>query len=148
MMSDQVENFIDGLIKKTKEDNLEWKPFRVCSIRKEVIQELENGRGNIDFVMNSIREGASYFLKSGEGYVFLFEIYHGDPDVTSPDMDTLGLMVKINDTLPLENLSEFNHEEQENLEILRMNIEHVLEEKYSYPDALYKFMADVLGEKN
>lgn len=147
MMAEQVENFIEGLIEKTKEGKLNWRNFLICSERQSIIQELENGRGNIDFMVNSIRENSSYFLQSNGGYVFLFEIYHGDPSVTSPEMDSLSLMVKINPSLPLDNLSNFGVEEQQNLETLRITIEHYIEDKYSYPDVLYKFMSDVLADQ-
>lgn len=147
MMGEQVEGFVDGLIKKTKEGKLEWKPFSSFKEKREIFRELENGRGNFDYGVNSIRESASYFLQSGEGYVFLFVIYHGDPSVTSPAMDTLGLMVKINNILPLDDLSSYcGEEEQEWLESLKQLVENYLEEKYSYPDVLYKFMYDVLGD--
>lgn len=147
MMGEQVEGFVDGLIKKTKEGKLEWKPFSSFKEKREIFRELENGRGNFDYGVNSIRESASYFLQSGEGYVFLFVIYHGDPSVISPAMDTLGLMVKINNILPLDDLSSYcGEEEQEWLESLKQLVENYLEEKYSYPDVLYKFMYDVLGD--
>lgn len=146
MMADQVESFIDGLIKKTKEGKLDWKPFSTFKEKREIIVELENGRGGFDYGVNSIRQSKSYFLQSGDGFVFIFEIYHGDPEVTSPAMDTIGLMVKINNVLPLDNLSSFSEEEQEALENLKLLIENYLEEKWCYPDVLYKFMSSVLED--
>ena len=146
MMADQVKSFIDGLIKKTKEGKLDWQPFSTFKEKREIIVELENGRGGLDYGVNYIRQSKSYFLQSGDGYVFLFEIYHGDPEVTSPAMDTIGLMIKINNILPLDNLSNFGEEEQETLENLKLLIENYLEEKWCYPDALYKFMASVLED--
>ncbi len=144
MMADQVESFINGLIKKTKDGKLDWKPFSTFKEKREIIVELENGRGGFDYGVNSIRQSKSYFLQPGDGFVFLFEIYHGDPEVTSPAMDTIGLMVKINNVLPLDNLSNFGEEEQEALENLKLLIENYLEEKWCYPDILYKFMSSVL----
>lgn len=146
MMADQVESFIDGLIEKTKQGKLDWKPFSTFKEKREIIVELENGRGEFDYGVNFIRQSKSYFLQSGDGFVFLFEIYHGDPEVTSPAMDTIGLMVKINNVLPLDNLSGFGEEEQEALENLKLLIENYLEEKWCYPDVLYKFMASVLQD--
>ncbi|MCM1235890.1 MAG: hypothetical protein NC489_37845 [Ruminococcus flavefaciens] len=146
MMADQVESFIDGLIEKTKEGKLDWKPFSTFKEKREIIVELENGRGGFDYGVNSIRQSKSYFLQSGDGFVFIFEIYHGDPEVTSPAMDTIGLMVKINNVLPLDNLSSFGEQEQEALENLKLLIENYLEEKWCYPDVLYKFMSSVLED--
>lgn len=146
MMAEQVESFIDSLIKKTGEKKLEWYPFTTFSEKREINIELENGRGGFDYGVNSIRESQSYFLQSGDGYVFLFEIYHGDPEVTSPAMDTIGLMVKINSVLPLDSLSNYSEEEQEKLESLKLLIENNLEEKYTYPDVLYEFMHKVVED--
>lgn len=147
MMGEQVEGFVDGLIEKTKKGKLEWKPFSAFKEKREIFRELENGRGNFDYGVNSIRESASYFLQSGEGYVFLFVIYHGDPSVTSPAMDTLGLMVKINNILPLDDLSNYcGEEEQEWLQSLKQLVENYLEEKYSYPEVLYQFMHGVISD--
>ena len=147
MMAEQLASFINGLIEKTKNKKLDWKPFSVCAEKKEIIMELENGRGEFDYNVNSIRESKSYFLQSGEGKVFLFEIYHGDPDVTSPAMDTIGLMIKINSVLPLENLSTYLVNEQEMLERLKLLIEKYFEDKYCYPDVLYNFFNQVLNNE-
>ena len=105
MKAEQVESFIEGLIVKTKERKLDWRPFSAFNEKREIIVELENGRGCFDYAVSSIRETKSCFLQLGEGFVFLFDIYHGDPEVTSPAKDTIGLMVKINSVLPLDNLS-------------------------------------------
>lgn len=146
MMGEQVAGFVNGLIEKTKEGKLEWKPFSAFEGKREIFRELENGRGNFDYGVNGIRESASYYLQSGEGYVFLFVIYHGYSSITSPAMDTFGLMVKVNNILPLDDLSTYcGEEEQEELESLKQLVENYLEEKYSYPDVLYKFMYDVLN---
>lgn len=74
-------------------------------------------------------------------------MYHGDPDVTSPDFDTLALMVKVNSIVPVENLSNHmgDEEHQDNPATLKVLIEHYLEEKYCMPDTLYKFMEEVLS---
>lgn len=148
MIDEQVKHFIEGLVEKTKLRKLEWQPFSGFKDKREIIAELEYGRGGFDYGVNSIRESNSYFLQSGDGYVFLFEIYHGDPDVTSPSMDTIGLMVKVNSVLPLDNLSRYGEEEQELLESLKLLVENYLEEKYCYPDVLYNFLNQVVGGGN
>lgn len=143
MMAEQVFNFIDGLLEKTKCGTLDWRPFSNFPNRKNIIEELINGQGGFDYGVNSIRENKSFYLQSGEGYVFLFDIYHGDPEVTSPSLDTIGLMVKINDVLPLDNIADYDMM-QESLVELKLLIESYLEEKYCYPDVLYNFMNQVL----
>ena len=113
MMGDQVEGFVEGLIEKTREGKLDWKPFSSFKNRRDILEELENGRGDFDYATNSIKESKSYFLQSGEGFVFLFEIYHGDPQVASPLDNTIGLMVKINSVLPLNSLLGYTEMMQE-----------------------------------
>lgn len=145
MMSDRTNGFIEKLIRLTKNNKVVWEMFSGLQNRNDIIVELVNGRGYFDYNVNSIREYKSYYLKSGDGYVFLFEIYHGNPEVTSPAMDTLGLMIKINDILPLECLSIYSAEEQELLEQLKLLINAQIEERYVYPDIIYDFM-DSVGE--
>ena len=149
MMCEQIEGFTKGLITKTKEGKLQWMPLSSFQKMRELNRELDNGFADIDFGVNSVRESASYFLKSEEGYVFLFEIYHGDPDVTSSEMGTLQLMVKINSAIPVINLSSHMADDEylEMLETLKLLIESYIEEKYCMPDTLYNFMHQVLAEQ-
>lgn len=86
-------------------------------------------------------------MQSGEGFVFLFEIYHGDSQVASPLDNTIGLMVKINSVLPLNSLLGYTEMMQEEMEKLKLLVENYLEEKYCYPDVLYNFMHEVLEDK-
>ena len=99
------------------------------------------------YMTNSIKESKSYFLQSGEGFVFLFEIYHGDPQAASSLDNTIGLMVKINSVLPLNSLLGYTESMQEEMEKLKLLVENYLEEKYCYPDVLYSFMDKVLDDK-
>lgn len=145
MMLEQTYDFLQGLIEKTKENKIVWKSFSNYRGRKTVYTELDNGCGGFDYGVNSIRESASYYFKFKEGYVFLFEIYHGDPEVTSPQLDTLALMVKINSVVPLQNLTDYDsYEMQSKLKILRLLVEHNMELEYSLPDALYRFMNEIV----
>ena len=146
MMGEQVEFFVDGLIEYTKTNKLEWFPFSSCEHKQDILRELDLGYSGIDFGMNSVRESKSYYLKVKEGYVLLCNIYHGDPSVTSPHMDSLALMVKINDFLPIQDLTGYSAATPENLEILRVLAESQVENRYPLPDALYNFLQDVFLE--
>ena len=84
MMAEQVESFIDGLIEKTREKKLDWIPFSMFKDKREIIVELENGRGGFDYGINSIRESNSYFLQAGDGFVFLFEMIYLEPGHIRP----------------------------------------------------------------
>lgn len=151
MIYENIEEFTDGLIEQTQLGILKWTPLSSFYKMKEINKEFDNGFADIDFGVNSVRESASFFLKANEGYVFLFEIYHGDPDVTSPEFDTLQLMVKINSFIPIINLSGYmiaDEEYQQKLENLKLLIENYIEEKYCMPDALYKFMNQVLNPQS
>ena len=54
-------------------------------------------------------------------------------------MDTVALMVKINDSLPVDNLTHFTEEEQVELRTLQILAQNYYDEKHSYPDILYSF---------
>ena len=149
MMADQVIWFIEGLIEKTKNNNLEWYPFSLCEESTSILNEIYNDdRAFVDWNANSVRVSNSYYLRHGDGYVFLLEIYHGDPDQTSPMMDTIGLWVKIHSFLPIDDLSNYSAYEQERLEELKLLIDNSFSEKYVYPDVLYDFMSQVLEKED
>ena len=147
MMAENIQSFIEGLIEKTKEGELDWRPLSLNKYWKDIESELENEKVAIDFGVNSIRISNSYYLKSGEGFVFLFEIFHGNPEVTSPEFDTVALMVKINDALTIDNLTNFSEYEQEQLRTLQLLIADYYSTKYSYPDVLYRFFSQVIEDK-
>ena len=50
MMGDHVEGFIRGLIEQTREGKLDWKPFSSFKNRRDILEELENGRGDFDYM--------------------------------------------------------------------------------------------------
>ena len=145
MMAENVESFRESLIEKTKKGALDWKPLTVLKGWNNIEEELYNENIPVDFNVNSIRVSNSFYLQSGDGYIFLFEIYHGDPEVTSPEMDTIALMAKINKALPIDNLTYFVEEEQEQLRTLQVLVENYFEEKYAYPDVLYNFFSQVIN---
>ncbi len=145
MMAENIEAFRKGLIEQTKEGKLDWKPLSSLEKWDSIYDELNRNNVPVDYGVNSIRLSNSYYLNSGDGYVFLLELYHGDPHETSPEMDTLALVAKVNDFLPADNLTYFVEDEQEQLRALQMLIGSYYDEKYAYPDALYNFFSQVLG---
>lgn len=146
MIHENIEGFVNNLIALTRKGKMNWMPLSFFHKMGDLNREFDSGFASIDFGVNSIRESQSYFIKSNDGYVFLFEIYHGDPDVTSPELDTLALMVKINSAVPIYNLTAHMEakEHQDNLETLKLLIEHYIDEKYSMPASLYNFMEQVI----
>lgn len=143
MIAEQIESFRNGLIEKTKAGRLKWKPLVLYSGWEEIESELIRRNIPADYNANSIRVETSYYLESGEGVVLLLEIVHGYPEVTSPEYDTLALLVKVNTLLPIDNLTYFNDEEQEQLRALHLLIEADYDERYPYPETLYEFMNQV-----
>ena len=101
MMGEHVEGFVKGLIDKTREGKMDWHPFSSLKNRKDILDELENGQGDFDYVTEFIKESRSYFLQSGDGYVFLFQICNRDSKIKYPLDNKIGLMVKINSVTPL-----------------------------------------------
>ena len=61
MMGDHVEGFIRGLIEQTREGKLDWKPFSSFKNRRDILEELENGRGDFDYMTNSKRVKILFF---------------------------------------------------------------------------------------
>ena len=112
--------------------------------KKKIIEELNKVDVGVDFGVNSIRERGSYFFESNGGYIFLFEIFHGDPEVTSTEMDTLSLMIKIDSKTKLYNLSEYTIEEQEKLEELKLIVENYLENKNTEHEKLDDFIDHII----
>lgn len=147
MMAENVDSFRKALIEITKRGELEWKPLSSFKDWGSIEAELHNRNIPVDYAVNTIRVSNSFYIQSGEGYVFLFEIYHGDPIVTSPEMDSIALMVKINSILPIDDLTYFVEEEQEQLRTLQLLIENYYDEKFSYPDVLYEFFSQVISGK-
>ena len=145
MMAENIESFRKNLIEKTRDHKLDWRPLSSLKIWDDIETDIYNRSSDIDFRANSIRVSNSFYLQSGEGYVFLFEIYHGDPNMTSPEMDTVALMVKINDSLPVDNLTYFTEEEQVELRTLQILAQNYYDEKHSYPDILYSFFSQVIN---
>ena len=147
MMAENVDSFRRGLIDNTRKGVIDWKPLSLFKDWDIVEAELHNRNIPVDFRVNSIRVSNSFYIQSGEGYVFLLEIYHGDPSVTSPEMDSIALMAKINNALPVDDLTYFSEEEQEQLRTLQLLVENYYDEKYSYPDVLCDFFSQVLNGK-
>lgn len=147
MMGEHVEGFVKGLIDKTREGKMDWHPFSSLKNRKDILDELENGQGDFDYGTEFIKESRSYFLQSGDGYVFLFQICNRDSQIKYPLDNKIGLMVKINSVTPLIDLLGHTGAMQEKMERLKLLIENYIEDRNCFPDALYNFMDKVLEDK-
>lgn len=115
---DNKDAFIKTLIRRTKQSMLNWKVLSQLADKEAIINKLEEKRLPCDYNFNTIRESQSYYLCNDEGYILLLEIYHGDPEVMSPEYDTLALLIykKNNDVC---SLSDFEKVEQKKLKELK-----------------------------
>lgn len=145
MMSEQVIRFIEGLIEKTRDRKLEWKCFSVFGEKCEIYKEFKENINELDDNEICIKEYSSYFLESGEGYVFLLEIYHKLQNASVSTKKSLALLIKVNSILPMEDLTQYADMEQGILRQLQGLIEVGIKEKYSYPDIIYDFFRQILN---
>ena len=143
MISEQIESFIDELLRKTERNELDWRPIvalKEWNSRVWMDEYIRQG-----FSKDSIHISKSFFLQSGEGYVFLIDILRGNTAETSATEDIVTLMVKINDVLPVDDLSEYVIFEQDKLRSLQIVIEKYFKQKFTYPDVLYRFFDQVVS---
>lgn len=86
------DTIIDLLIEKTKYGRITWKPIVDCKEFEEIEDFLVDNWIPCDYGVNSIRYSQSYYIKSRKGYLLLLELYHGFPEITSPELDTIALI--------------------------------------------------------
>lgn len=143
MIYEQIEGFLIDLNDKTKRERLDWLPLLAFPEKEALTMEFEEGVSEANYGLESISKKDSYFLKSKDGYVFLFNVRQDDHAENSPA--PLALMVKVNSALPIDNLSAFvnGEEHQKDLAALKELIENYLRDKYPLPDTLYTFMSEV-----
>ena len=120
---DNKDKLIKTLIRRTKQSMLNWEELSQLEEKDAIINKLEEKNIPCDYGVNTIREKQSYYLGNEKGYILLLEIYHGDPDVMSPEYDTLALMIykKDNDVC---SLSDFEKIEQKKLKELKKLIQN------------------------
>jgi hypothetical protein len=143
MMYEQIENFVDGLIKKTKEKKIEWKPLNMLvdyDIFEKELMEITSIQS--DLLVEHINYRFSYFFPHKEGYIVLCSVSMKNK-YTNTQHNELLLLTKICPTLSLD--SSGNHPLiQTELETLKLIIENGIYAQYDFPDTLYNFWADIL----
>lgn len=147
MIADRIEKFIFDLISKTKKGELEWKcvdKFVEWELIKKEIEKAEEFNLNTYFIDNT----KSYCIKKGGGYVMVLHIRYGKAQVFSPALDKYVLIIKMNDDLSPENLSNYNGEN--GYKSLLTDLVHEIElqkrPKYDMPEYMYEFFDKVLEE--
>lgn len=123
----KIDNKNDGiklLINNTKYLKVKWIPFSEAAEKEVIIRELEEKWIPCDFGVNSIREEESFCILNDRGLILLLEIYHGDPSITSPEEDSLALIIKPNED-EYKCLSDFKKHEQKRLYELKGAIKNV-----------------------
>lgn len=143
MMHDHADSFIKSLISITQEGGLNWLPFSMLTSKKTLLEEISSIRNNNrERYIDSIDVDRSYYLKRGQGFTLLLT---KRSDVNAFD-NSVTLFIKINPIIPVIDLSGYYTKENEDkkLKKLRIVVEQYLEQKYSMPDALYKYMEEVM----
>lgn len=119
---DNKDKLIESLISNTRKSNLLWKPFAEIENKEQIVNYLDDNNIPCDWGVNTIRESQSYYISNEDGYILLLEIFHGFPEVTSPEEDTLALIIyqKNNEAC---SLSDFEKIEQYRLKDLKSLIQ-------------------------
>lgn len=120
---DNKDKLIKTLIRRTKQSMLNWEELSQLEEKNVIINKLEEKNIPCDYGVNTIREEQSYYLGDEKGYILLLEIYHGDPDVMSPEYDTLALVIYKKDN-GVCSLSDFEKIEQKKLKELKKLIQN------------------------
>lgn len=144
MMSEQVANFIDGMIDRTEKRKLKWSPLEKFEQWEKVRIEVEKAIELDEYFIDITK---SYGIGIGDGYVLIINIRYANAPIFSPALDKYRLIIKINDDYNPENLSAYSSDEfkEELLQLVDI-IEQQRNDNYNMPDSMYEFFNKVLGE--
>ena len=120
---------------------MDWRPLAALDEWDSIIR---NEYDKHELGGDSVIISKSFFLRSGEGYVFLLNIIQDNSTKSISVKERVALMVKINAVLPLDDLSNYYNEEQDKLRSLQTVIEKYFKQKFCYPDVLYSFLNQVI----
>lgn len=147
MIADRIEKFIFDLINITGKGELEWKYVDKFAEWERIKKEIEKAEElNLkDYLIDNTR---SYCINKGGGYVMVLHIRYGKAQVFSPALDKYVLIIKMNDDLLPENLSNYNGEDgyKSLLMDLVKEIELQKRKQYDMPEYMYEFFDKVLEE--
>lgn len=145
MMCERIEGFISDLTYNIQYDSMLWDFFSNLFNYDKILKEFMITTGSENYRGYLVNAEKSYYLKVGLGYVFLLNLYYSNKQLFSPSLDKNILLVKINNSMTLENLSiygDFN----DKVNILYSEVEEQLYRKSPMPEALYEFMEKVISE--
>lgn len=146
MMAEHVENFIYGLIEKTRSNTLKWISVEKIDEWEKIKKQIQQSKEvNLkDYFIDDIK---SYCISKSSGYVLLLNIRYGNAPVFSPALDKYILVVKINEDIMPENLSNYDFQGYQSLLLeLLEEIEFQKSEECNMPDSLYMFFDKILGD--
>lgn len=145
MIGEQMDAFINSLIQKTEKRELKWEPLTMYSNYDLLEREVKEILSHEINPFKNIFLGSSYFLKHGNGYLFLCNISLLQKETSIP-YDEIFLFTKISPCLPLDGSAHFSGF-QPKLETLKLVIEQSIESNYQFPDDLYKFWEEIIADK-
>ena len=145
MVADYIGNVIEKMIEKTKQGVLKWKPVEKLNEWDHMKHQIIKTRGeNLKYYI--IDDTKSYAVHKGEGYVMVLNIRYSNALVFSPALDRYILVVKINDELMPQNLSNYDAQGYRNmLQELVKEIEYQRNKEFEMPECLYNFLEEILG---
>lgn len=146
MIADRIEKFILDLINETGKGELVWRRIDKFDEWELIKKEIEKAE-EINLKDYLIDNTGSYCINKGGGYVMVLHIRYGKAQVFSPALDKYILIVKMNDDLLPENLSNYNGED--GYKSLLMDLVKEIElqkcEQYDMPEYMYEFFDKVIG---
>lgn len=147
MMAEHIENTIVRMIDKTQNGVLKWKSVDKIDEWESVKRQIERTK-EVNLKDYFIDDSKSYGVYKNGGYVLVLNIRYGNAPVFSPALDMYILVVKINEDLLPENLSNYDCKGYKDLlHELVETIEYQKKEEYIMPDCLYDFLDKILGEE-
>lgn len=146
MGGEQVEEFISGLIKKTKKGTLNWKEMDKLDNWKIIKEEIEISK-EINLKDYFIEGKKSYVISKCGGYVILLKLQYGNASVFSSALDKYILVIKISEEFLPINLSAYDVQGyKDSLKELIDIIETKKYEKIDMPDRMYEFFEMILED--
>ena len=106
MIYEQIEGFIQSLTTNIQKNTILWNRLISLQEKDKYIEEF-NLNYKEQYPGYIIDPQSSYFLSINSGFVFLLNLFYVNKQLFSPSLDKKILLVKIDSTSVMENLSSY-----------------------------------------
>ena len=106
MIYEQIEGFIQSLTTNIQKNTILWNRLISLQEKDKYIEEF-NLNYKEQYTGYIIDPESSYFLSINSGFVFLLNLFYVNKQLFSPSLDKKILLVKIDSTSVMENLSSY-----------------------------------------